>query len=50
MAELDQKTSEMQVMKATLEQLATNCHGDDRPECPTLDGLAESGAHGQCHG
>jgi MerR family copper efflux transcriptional regulator len=39
-AELDRKIGEMQAMKRTLEQLATACHGDDRPECPILDDLA----------
>ena len=48
-AELERKISEMQVMKATLEQLATNCHGDQRPDCPILDGLADAGGNGHCH-
>ena len=48
-AELERKISEMQVMKATLEQLATNCHGDGRPECPILDGLADEPAHHHCN-
>ncbi len=39
-AELDEKIREMQVMKATLERLAQCCHGDARPDCPILDGLA----------
>lgn len=38
--ELDEKIREMQVMKATLERLARHCHGDERPDCPILDGLA----------
>jgi len=38
--ELDAKIAEMQAMKATLERLAGHCHGDDRPDCPILDGLA----------
>ncbi|MES2366461.1 MAG: Cu(I)-responsive transcriptional regulator [Pseudomonadota bacterium] len=38
--ELDAKIAEMQAMKATLERLARHCHGDDRPDCPILDGLA----------
>lgn len=40
--ELDEKIREMQAMKATLERLAKHCHGDDRPDCPILDGLAAS--------
>jgi Cu(I)-responsive transcriptional regulator len=38
--ELDQKIAQMQAMKATLERLASHCHGDGRPECPILDELA----------
>lgn len=40
-SELDEKINELQAMKATLERLASSCHGDARPECPILDGLAE---------
>ena len=39
-AELDKKIAHMQAMRRTLEQLATRCHGDDRPDCPILDDLA----------
>ena len=39
--ELDAKINELQAMKSTLERLASSCHGDARPECPILDGLAE---------
>jgi len=48
-AELDRKIQDMQAMKATLEQLAVHCHGDERPECPILDGLADGGRDGHCH-
>jgi Cu(I)-responsive transcriptional regulator len=37
---LEVRIREMQAMKATLEQLASHCHGDGRPECPILDELA----------
>jgi hypothetical protein len=37
---LDEKIIEMQAMKGTLERLVKHCHGDDRPDCPILDGLA----------
>ncbi|MGH8081966.1 MAG: Cu(I)-responsive transcriptional regulator [Lysobacter sp.] len=40
-AELAQKIAEMQTMQRTLEQLALRCHGDDRPECPILEDLAQ---------
>ena len=39
--DLDRRMSEMAAMKRTLETLAACCHGDDRPDCPILDELAE---------
>lgn len=41
--ELERKLQEIQSMKATLEHLVHCCHGDDRPDCPILDRLAEDG-------
>jgi len=38
--ELDARIRELEAMKQTLQKLAVHCHGDDRPECPILDGLA----------
>lgn len=38
--ELDARIAEMQAMKHALTELAAHCHGDERPECPILDGLA----------
>ncbi|MFZ1908057.1 MAG: Cu(I)-responsive transcriptional regulator [Burkholderiales bacterium] len=43
MAELDARIAELQAMKRTLHALSAHCHGDDRPECPILDGLAAPG-------
>lgn len=43
-AELDARIRELEAMKQTLQALAAHCHGDDRPECPILDGLAAPGA------
>jgi MerR family copper efflux transcriptional regulator len=37
---LEQKTQELLTMKSTLEHLVHCCHGDDRPECPILETLA----------
>ena len=34
------KIAELQALQSTLETLVTRCHGDDRPDCPILDGLA----------
>ena len=39
-AELDARILELEAMKRTLQSLAMHCHGDDRPECPILEGLA----------
>jgi len=40
MAALDAKAQELLAMKAALAQLVHGCHGDGRPECPILEGLA----------
>jgi len=37
--ELGLKISEMQAMQRTLESLAVQCHGDQRPDCPILEDL-----------
>jgi Cu(I)-responsive transcriptional regulator len=34
------RITEMQAMQKTLEDLARQCHGDGRPECPILEGLS----------
>lgn len=39
-ADLDRRIIEMQAMRRTLESLAKQCHGDQRPDCPILDDLA----------
>jgi MerR family copper efflux transcriptional regulator len=38
-ADLQRRIDEMTAMKRTLEELVSCCHGDQRPECPILDGL-----------
>lgn len=38
--ELEDKIEEMQSMTRVLKDLADHCHGDHRPDCPILDGLA----------
>lgn len=40
---LDAKIAELAAMKRALQTLAERCHGDDRPECPILEGLAREG-------
>jgi MerR family copper efflux transcriptional regulator len=42
--ELDEKLRELQAMKATLEHLVHCCHGDERPECPIIETLADPNA------
>ncbi len=38
--DITRKIEESQDMKNTLHTLVHNCHGDDRPNCPILTGLA----------
>lgn len=38
--ELNQRIGELVAMRDTLSHLAVHCHGDDRPDCPILEGLA----------
>jgi len=40
--ELKTKIDKLQQMMSTLEHLAANCHGDERPHCPILEGLQGS--------
>lgn len=42
--ELEEKLQELQAMKATLEHLVHCCHGDERPDCPIIETLAQPGA------
>jgi Cu(I)-responsive transcriptional regulator len=39
-AELHRKLEELRLMVRTLEHLAQECNGDERPECPIIDDLA----------
>jgi Cu(I)-responsive transcriptional regulator len=41
-SDLDRRIAEMQDLRRTLEHLVHHCHGDQRPECPILDDLADS--------
>lgn len=42
--EIDTKIAELESLKKTLQTLMTACNGDDRPECPIIDGLAGQSA------
>lgn len=39
-ATLEDKVAELQRMIGALRNLAACCHGDERPDCPILDGLS----------
>ncbi len=39
--ELDAKLGELQAMRGALEHLVECCAGDERPDCPIIEGLAD---------
>lgn len=41
-AELDEDIEKLQSIRNELKHLADCCHGDEKPDCPILDGLASS--------
>ena len=42
LGDIDAKLAELQELKQELQSLANACDGDDRPNCPIIDGLAKS--------
>ena len=40
LSEIDRKLAELATMRAALADLVHRCHGDDRPDCPILEGIA----------
>ncbi|MEO8723432.1 MAG: Cu(I)-responsive transcriptional regulator [Sphingobium sp.] len=40
-AELGRKVRALEAMRRSLTELAHSCHGDDRPDCPIIEHLAE---------
>jgi len=40
-AHVEDKIAELQSLRRTLQDLVHRCHGDDRPDCPILDDLAD---------
>lgn len=38
--EIDRKIDELKSLRHTLSELAHHCHGNDKQDCPILDGLA----------
>jgi len=52
LAEIDRKLLELAGLRDMLRHLVANCHGDDRPDCPIIDGLSGEAAFaspGACH-
>lgn len=41
--DLEARIHAMESMRRTLQNLLNHCHGDDRPDCPILDDLANPG-------
>lgn len=39
-AELEARVEQLQAMAGALKHLARTCHGDNRPDCPIIEGLA----------
>ena len=44
---LDRKIAELGSMRRSLADLVKRCRGDERPECPILDGLQEAAQKGR---
>ena len=40
--DLEERIRELKEMKNTISHLMHHCHGDDRPDCPIIDGLASA--------
>ncbi|WP_187969546.1 Cu(I)-responsive transcriptional regulator [Aquibium microcysteis] len=52
LAEIDRKLAELAGLRDMLRHLVANCHGDDRPDCPIIDGLSGEAVLapvGDCH-
>ncbi|TYO88863.1 Cu(I)-responsive transcriptional regulator [Oceanicella actignis] len=46
LAEIDRRIDELRQMRAALADLVARCHGQDRPDCPIIDGLAGEAERG----
>lgn len=40
LSDIDRKIAELIGLRDMLRHLVKNCHGDSRPECPIIEGLA----------
>ncbi len=45
LTEIDRKIEELTGLRQMLGHLVECCHGDDRPDCPIIDGLSGRAAH-----
>lgn len=43
--QINGKLKQLRSLRATLNMLALNCHGDDKPDCPIIDDLAGRNDH-----
>lgn len=41
LTDIEDKIQELEKLRSTLHHLINHCHGDGRPDCPILDGIAE---------
>lgn len=44
LADIDRKLAELAGLRDALRHLVEHCHGDERPDCPIIGGLAGSGS------
>ena len=50
LAEIDRKLAELAGLRDMLRHLVEHCHGDHRPDCPIIDGLAGRDNGAACAG
>lgn len=41
LTDIEEKIQELEKLRSTLHHLINHCHGDGRPDCPILEGIAE---------
>ena len=47
LARMDRKLAELHLLRTALADLVDRCNGDNRPDCPIMDELAEVGGDGR---
>ena len=48
--EIETRIAELESIRDTLVRLTSQCHGDDRPDCPILEGIADGACGGKSAG